>query len=99
MIEHVPQMIAIAAGLPVDPIPRAPSGSEKIVEIVDNAKWAAGAALMLGFFVGLTVWAGGRWVDHHRAGRVGVVMMLSAVAGGLLYGIGYQLISHFAEGG
>jgi hypothetical protein len=42
------------------------------------------------------VWAGGRWVDHHRAGRVGVIMMLCAMAGGILYGIGYQLISHFA---
>lgn len=99
MIEHYLQYAATSlADLPVDPIPVAPAwGSAKFIEILNNAKWAAGVAIMLGFFIGLLVWAGGRWVDHHRAGRVGVIMMLTAVAGGMLYGIGFQLISHFAS--
>lgn len=82
-----------------NPAPVAPPGSEKILEVVGNAKWGAGIALLVGFFVGLVVWAGGRWVDHHRAGRIGVIMMLCALGGGLLYGIGWQLISHFAGTG
>lgn len=95
MIEYLHAVIALADPLPnPDPIP--PPGADKILALVGNAKWGAGVALLLGFFVGLMVWAGGRWVDHHRAGRMGVIMMLCAMAGGILYGVGYQLISHFA---
>lgn len=95
MIEYLQAVIALADPLP-NPAPVAPPGADKILELVGNAKWAAGVALLLGFFVGLMVWAGGRWVDHHRAGRMGVIMMLCSMAGGILYGVGYQLISHFA---
>jgi hypothetical protein len=79
-----------------NPAPVAPPGAEVILQVVGNAKWGAGISLVIGFFIGLLVWVGGRWVDHHRAGRVGLVMMLCALAGGILYGVGYQLISHFA---
>lgn len=78
--------------------PKPPPGAAKITTIVANTKWAAGIALLVGFFVGLIVWAGGRWVDHHRAGKVGVIMMLCALGGAILYAIGYQLISSFAGG-
>lgn len=98
MIEHVDTLLVLAQQIP-NPPPKAPPGSEKILEIVAQAKWGAGLALVLGFFVGLIVWAGGRWVDHHRAGRVGLVMMLCSIAGGLLYGIGYQVIDYFAKSG
>lgn len=73
-------------------------GGDKILGLLNNVKWGAGVALVLGFFVGLIVWAGGRWVDHHRAGKVGVVMMLCAIAGAILYGIGWSLINSFAGG-
>lgn len=79
-----------------NPAPVAPPGADAILAVVGNAKWGAGISLLIGFFIGLLVWVGGRWVDHHRAGRVGLVMMLCALAGGILYGVGYQLISHFA---
>ena len=96
MIEQLYAIFAMGdPGIP-NPAPVAPPGAEKILELVGNLKWGAGVALLVGFFGGLLVWAGGRWVDHHRAGRVGVIMMLCALAGGILYGIGYQLISHFA---
>lgn len=84
------------AGAIPDPAPIAPPGAGAILQAVGNAKWGAGISLVVGFFMGLLVWAGGRWVDHHRAGRVGLIMMLCALAGGVLYGVGYQLISHFA---
>ncbi|WP_019819433.1 hypothetical protein [Saccharomonospora saliphila] len=77
-----------------DPVP--PPGSDTILNTLGNAKWGAQVALAVGFFIGLLVWAGGRWVDHHRAGRIGLIMMLCAIAGGLLYGIGPQLINYFA---
>lgn len=96
MIEHVETALFLVQ-IP-NPAPVPPPGNEKILEVVGNAKWAAGIALLVGFFIGLVVWAGGRWVDHHRAGRIGVVMMLCALSGGLLYGIGYQVINQFAGG-
>lgn len=96
MIGQLCAVLAVVdSGIP-NPAPVPPPGAEKILELVGNLKWGAGVALLVGFFGGLVVWAGGRWVDHHRAGRIGVIMMLCALAGGILYGIGYQLISHFA---
>jgi hypothetical protein len=96
VIEHLFAVLTMADPAIPNPAPVPPPGAEKILELVGNLKWGAGVALLVGFFGGLVVWAGGRWVDHHRAGRVGVIMMLCAMAGGILYGIGYQLISHFA---
>ncbi len=82
-----------------NPTPVQPEvGGDKILGLLNNVKWGAGVSLILGFFVGLIVWVGGRWVDHHRAGKVGVVMMLCAVAGAILYGIGWSLINSFAGG-
>ncbi|MFF1614061.1 hypothetical protein ACFVYA_40380 [Amycolatopsis sp. NPDC058278] len=82
-----------------NPTPVQPEvGGDKILGLLNNVKWGAGVALVLGFFVGLIVWVGGRWVDHHRAGKVGVVMMLCAIAGAILYGIGWSLINSFAGG-
>lgn len=75
-----------------------PVGADKILGLLNNVKWAAGVALVAGFFIGLIVWAGGRWVDHHRAGKVGLVMMLCAIAGAILYGIGWSMINSFAGG-
>lgn len=97
VIEHW-EMVDVLRQIP-NPGPLAPQGSEKILELVSNAKWGAGIALVAGFFIGLLVWAGGRWVDHHRAGRVGLIMMLCALGGALLYGIGWQIINYFAGTG
>lgn len=93
MIEYL--QAVLAAAIP-NPPPVPPPGADKILDVVGNVKWGAGVALLVGFFAGILVWAGGRWVDHHRAGRVGVIMMLCALGGALLYGIGYQMISQFA---
>lgn len=79
-----------------NPAPVPPPGSGEIVGVVGNIKWFAGLALMVAFFGGLAVWAGGRIADHHRAGRIGVIMMLCGVAGGLFYVVGPQMINYFA---
>ncbi|MYW96289.1 hypothetical protein G3I59_38185 [Amycolatopsis rubida] len=96
MLSHVVEVwIVHVADLP-NPEPSKPPGADQIIGLVANVKWAAGIALLVGFFMGLVVWAGGRWVDHHRAGKVGLVMMLCAVGGALLYGIGWTVINGFA---
>ncbi|MEW2507644.1 hypothetical protein AB0878_45010 [Amycolatopsis sp. NPDC047767] len=89
----------LSAGPPPipNPDPTQPPGADKILGLVGNAKWAAGVSLVIGFFIGLIVWAGGRWVDHHRAGKVGLVMMLCALGGALLYGLGWTVINGFAQ--
>jgi hypothetical protein len=82
-----------------NPTPVQPEvGGDKILGLLNNVKWGAGVALVLGFLIGLIVWVGGRWVDHHRAGKVGIVMMLCAVAGAILYGIAWPLLNGFAGG-
>jgi hypothetical protein len=87
-----------AQGLP-NPAPVAPPGAEKITQVVGYIKWGAGLALLAGFFGGLVTFAGGRLIDHHRYGRMGSTMMIASLFGGLLYGIGYTMISSFAAGG
>lgn len=85
-------------GVVPNPPPGAPPGSDKILTIIGYVKWAASAALITGFFAGVVVFAGGRAVDHHRAGRVGSMMIIASLFGALLYGIGYTMISTFAGG-
>lgn len=96
-VQLVHDVVQFVAQIPdVDPKP--PPGSKNIRGVVGNIKWGAALALMVAFFGGLIVWAGGRLVDHHRAGRIGVIMMLCGVFGGLLYAIGHQVINSFAGG-
>ncbi|MCI2421081.1 hypothetical protein MOQ72_26920 [Saccharopolyspora sp. K220] len=88
----------IPPGIPDNVDSHVPPGAEKLLDTVGIAKFISGIALLMGFFAGLAVWAGGRWVDHHRAGRVGTIMMLVSVAGGIAYAVGPQVINWFAEG-
>ncbi|NMI00628.1 hypothetical protein [Pseudonocardia acidicola] len=91
----------VLAQLPPNPTPQAPPGTagDRINQVVGMVKWAAGISLLVGFFGGVAVFAGGRLVDHHRIGRVGTMMMMSSVAGAILYAVGYTLLSSFASGG
>jgi hypothetical protein len=84
-----------AGGIP-NPTPIAPPGAGAINGVLNNIKWLAGASLIAGFLGGLAVWVGGRLVDYPRAGRFGMIMMIVACAGAILYGISYPTIEHFA---
>ena len=79
--------------------PTPPDGANQILKVLGNFKWGAGIALAFTFFGGLIAWTAGRVVDHHRFGRVGVIMMLCAVGGGILYAVVPTLIETFATGG
>ena len=98
LVDHA---AGILTQLPPNPPPQAPPGSagEKITQVVGMIKWGAGIALLIGFFGGVAVFTGGRLVDHHRIGRVGTMMMMSSVAGAILYAVGYTLLTSFAGGG
>lgn len=96
MIVHL-YLAALLADIP-NPAPTPPSGSNEILTTLGQVKWGAGVALILGFFAGLAVWGGGRFADHHRAGRTGTIMMICAVVGGLLYAIVPQIINTLAKG-
>jgi hypothetical protein len=106
LVQHVlavPVDVLSGHGVPAqslpNPAPIAPPGAEKITQVVGYIKWGAGLALLAGFFGGLVTFAGGRLIDHHRYGRMGSTMMIASLFGGLLYGIGYTMISSFAAGG
>jgi hypothetical protein len=96
MITYLLAVRAYLTDVIPNPAPVAPPGADSIMQAVANVKWGAGVALAVGFLTGLAVWAGGRWVDHHRAGRIGLIMMMCALAGGIAYAIGPELINHFA---
>ncbi|WP_240437826.1 hypothetical protein [Sciscionella marina] len=107
LVESIPLWTAHRVhgpGLPValqdlgfpPPKPEPPPGGQRILGVVNNFMWGAGVALLIGLFSGLIVWVGGRWVDHHRAGKIGVVMMLTAVGGAIVWGIAWTLINGFA---
>lgn len=87
----------LLAQLP-NPGPAAPPGAEKLTQIIGYVKWIAGAALIVGFFGGLAIFAGGRMADHHRFGRMGAITMMASLGGAILYGVGYTLITSFAGG-
>ncbi|WP_298795798.1 hypothetical protein [uncultured Pseudonocardia sp.] len=87
----------VLAALP-NPNPIPPPGAQQITNVLGYVKWGAGIALLLGFFGGVAVFTGGRLVDHHRIGRVGTMMMMSSIAGAILYAIGYTMLSQFAGG-
>ena len=96
MLAHT--LFEIAGQALPNPNPIPPPGAQQITNVLGYVKWGAGIALMLGFFGGVAVFTGGRLVDHHRIGRVGTMMMMSSIAGAILYAIGYTMLSQFAEG-
>jgi hypothetical protein len=89
---------AVVGGLPPLPEPAAPPGSELITQVVGYIRWIAGIAILIGFFAGLALFAGGRIADHHRFGRMGTITMMAAFGSAFLYAIGYALLSAFASG-
>lgn len=89
----------VVAGLPPLPGAEAPPGSELINQVVGYIRWVAGIAILLGFFAGLALFAGGRIADHHRFGRMGTITMMAAMGSAFLYAIGYSLLTAFASGG
>ncbi|GGM76408.1 hypothetical protein GCM10012275_53970 [Longimycelium tulufanense] len=91
-------VVALLTQLPPNPQPVDPGWTSKVTEIVGIVKYLAGWAILLCFFAGLGVWTAGRWLDHHRFARIGVIGMVVAVAGGLFYGLGYTMITSFAGG-
>lgn len=95
--QHVHAVGELLAQIP-DIDPKRPPGADEIEKVVSYVKWGAGIALLVAFFVGLIVWAGGRWIDHHRAGKIGVIMMLCSLGGAILYAIGFELIDTFSGG-
>jgi len=98
MITYLQGLAGVLASLP-NVGPNTPPGSTQILGVVGNIKWLAGVSLIAVFFGGLIAWGAGRFVDHHRFGRIGIIMILCALAGAVAYGIGYQVINSFAGSG
>ena len=90
-----------AVVLPVqipNPGPVAPPGSEKLTQILGYLKWLALGACAVGFLGGLIAFTAGRVVDNRRAGNSGALMMIAAVGGAILFGIGPAILNGFAGG-
>jgi hypothetical protein len=81
-----------------NPAPAAPPGSEKLNQILSYLKWLALAACAVGFLGGVIAFTAGRVVDNRRAGNSGALMMIAAVGGAILFGIGPAILNGFAGG-
>lgn len=81
-----------------DPAPIRPDlpGFDRVISLVSNIRWIGSLSLLAIFFIGIIVWSVGRGVDHHRAGRIGTVMMLVGVLGALAWSLGPALIRYMA---
>ena len=67
---------------------QAPPGSEKILSIVGFVKWIAGAGIIACFLGGIVAFTAGRMFDHHRTGRMGLIFMMAAGVGAMLFAVG-----------
>jgi hypothetical protein len=75
---------------------QAPPGSEKILSIVGFVKWIAGAGIIACFLGGIVAFTAGRMFDHHRTGRMGLIFMMAAGVGAMLFAVGPQLLNTLA---
>jgi hypothetical protein len=81
--------------VPSDP----PPGANKILSVVGFVKWAAGAAIIACFLGGIVAFTAGRMFDHHRTGRVGLIFMMAAGVGAVLFAVGPELLNTLAGPG
>lgn len=77
--------------------PTAPPGFEAIQQVVGYLQWIAGASIVGLFFGGIVAATAGRMWDHHGSGRLGARMIVGSLALAVLFGLGYTLISQFAD--
>ena len=95
----VPMLADLAPAVAVpDPAPAAPPGFDQLVTILSWIKNLALISAAAAFFGGLIVFAGGRILDHRRAGSTGAMMILSSLGAALLFGIGTLLLNAMASG-
>ncbi|MBN9757766.1 hypothetical protein Ae406Ps2_6290 [Pseudonocardia sp. Ae406_Ps2] len=80
-----------------NPPPQAPPGAGAIENVVSYVRWVAGIAVLGLFFGGIVAATAGRMWDHHGSGRLGARMIVGSLALAVLFGLGYTLISQFAE--
>lgn len=90
--------VVVLSGLPPLPPIEEPPGAGDIKLILGWVRWIAGIAILIGFFAGLALFAGGRIADHQRFGRMGTMTMMASIGSAFLYAIGYSLLSSFAGG-
>ena len=91
-------LAALPAQVP-NPGPVAPPGSEKLTQILSYLKWIALGACAVAFMGGIIAFTAGRVVDNRRYGNTGALMMLAAVGGAILFGVGPTVLNSFAGTG
>jgi hypothetical protein len=81
-----------------NPGPAAPPGSDKLTQILSYLKWGALAACAAAFLGGVIAFTAGRVIDNRHYGKTGAMMMISAVGGAMLFGVGPAILNGFAGG-
>ena len=69
-----------------------PPARRRSSAIVGFVKWIAGAGIIACFLGGIVAFTAGRMFDHHRTGRMGLIFMMAAGVGAMLFAVGPQLL-------
>ncbi|MBT8226952.1 MAG: hypothetical protein HKP61_15910 [Dactylosporangium sp.] len=81
-------------GVVSNPPPQAPPDVEDpINQLMAYVKWGVLVVIVVAGFVGSGAVAGGRIFAHHGASKIGVGILLSALAGAVLYVGIYAIIT------
>ena len=62
-------------------------------------KWIAGAGIIACFLGGIVAFTAGRMFDHHRTGRMGLIFMMAAGVGAMLFAVGPELLDTLSSPG
>ncbi|MFI5934078.1 hypothetical protein [Actinoplanes sp. NPDC051494] len=98
LLPHVHGVLAdLVRDVPGNPDPSPPPGVSGPVEtLMSYVKWGVLVVIITAGFVGAGAVAGGRLFANHGASRTGLAILLSALAGAVLYAGVYALITAVA---
>ena len=91
----MPNPSVLAQGIP-SITSQEPPGAQKILDIVGYVRWIAGAGIIACFLAGIVAFTGGRMFDHHRTGRMGLIFLMAAAVGAILFAVGPEILNELA---
>ena len=83
--------------VPNPPASAPPGVSGPVEQLIGYVKWGVLVVIVAAGFVGAGAVAGGRILAHHGASKVGIGILLAALAGAVLYVGIYAIIGSIAQ--
>lgn len=86
-------------GMIPNPPVKDPGGkvSSSVSTLLGILKWAVLVCILAGGFIGVALFAVGKWFSHERSGRAGIIAILASLGAAVLFSALYGLISMFVS--